>query len=216
MPRAIRIADIQLSSPKAQRRAVPGLQQLPLPRKACRPFSSSHDACVREPSHRPIRGKSIRHREHSIDSAHMLCSRPLALSQLTNPPVPPATNQQWMQAALTHTYSLAGPSHTNRAAWWQGQYSPAPFPTPEVILQGNWKHVSGFISRCCFHSSLRLAGKALQEPELLLLHNMRFTHPSQAGWAYLLFRIEPFNHPFSFLLAWTSNQIPTLSRSFRF
>lgn len=146
MPQSIRIADVQLSSSKAQRRAVQGLQQLALHQTACRSCSSSHDVCVQEPSHSPVRGKSIRHSEDPIDSAHMLCFLQLALSRLTNQPIPPATNQQQIQAAIMHTYTLAGPSHANRAAWWQGQYSPAPFPTPEVILQLLFTSTSGDLS----------------------------------------------------------------------
>lgn len=74
------------------------------------------------------------------------------LLQLTDKPIPQATKQQGIQTALTHIYSLAGPSHTDRAAWWGGHCSPAPFPTPEVILQGKYKHVRRFIFPRCFYS----------------------------------------------------------------
>lgn len=112
------------------------LQWLPLHQTACRPCSSSHDVCVQQPSHTPIRGKSIRHREYPIDSAHTLCSLHVALCQLTDKPIPPATNQQRMWAALTHTYTLAGPSHANRAAWWRGTVLTSPISYPRSDLTG--------------------------------------------------------------------------------
>lgn len=152
IPQSISIGDVQLSSSKAQRRAVPGSTA-----ECLWTLQQQHDGCVQQPSHSPVRGKSIRHNEDPIDSAHTLCSLHLASSQLTDKPIPPATNLQQIQAALTHTDTLAGPSHADRAAWWWGQYSPAPFPAPEVILQGKYKHVKGFISQCCFYSCLRLA-----------------------------------------------------------
>lgn len=36
--------------------------------------------------------------------------------------------------------------HQKAAQAWHEQYSAAPFPTAEVILQGKYKHVWGFIS----------------------------------------------------------------------
>lgn len=112
------------------------LQWLPLHQTACRPCSSSHNVCVQQPSHAPVHGKSIRHREYPTDSAHTLCSLHLAQRQLTDKPIPPATNQQRTWAALTHTYTLAGPSHANRAARWWGTVLTSPISYPRSDLTG--------------------------------------------------------------------------------